>query len=156
MELEKHILITARGNSLIGANVASQYEQTIKKDFETDFPKAFYSDYSVQKQFADFKNGHRLMYRPYDDPGKLRSYNLTSFLILEASEVKEESYTQLKTRLRNMYAATIKHDENGDPVYEKLPNGQLVPVYEHDWRKGIVESNPSAGKPNSPARFKPI
>lgn len=145
MELEKHILITARGNSLIGANVASQYEQTIKKDFEADFPKAFYSDYSVQKAFADFKNGHRLMYRPYDDPGKLRSYNLTSFLILEASEVKEESYTQLKTRLRNMYAATLKKDEDGEQIYEKLSNGQIVPVFGHDWRKGIVESNPSAG-----------
>lgn len=156
MELEKHLLITPHGLSLIGANVTSQYEQTIKKDFESDFPKAFYQSFSTQKQYADFKNGHRLLYRPYDDPDKLRSYNLTSFLILEASEVKEESFTQLKTRLRNMRAATIKTDEEGEPVYKALPNGQTVPVYEHDWRRGIVESNPSAGKLNSPARFKPI
>ena len=144
-ELEKHILITERGTSLIGANVASQFEQTIKRDFEADLPKAFYEYYSNQKAFCDFKNGHRLMYRPYDDPDKLRSYNLTSWLILEASEVKEESFTQLKTRLRNMEAATHKLDENGEPVYETLNNGQMVPVYEHDWRRGIVESNPSAG-----------
>lgn len=145
MELEKHLLITPHGLSLIGANVTSQFEQTIKKDLESDFPKAFYSHYSAQKQYTDFKNGHRLLYRPYDDPDKLRSYNLTSFLILEASEVKEESYTQLKTRLRNTQAAAPLLGEDGEPQYRKTPNGQLVPLYSADWRRGIVESNPSAG-----------
>lgn len=145
MELEKHILITDKGTSLIGANVASQYEQTIKREFEADFPRAFYEHYSNQKQFADFINGHRLMYRPYDDPNKLRSYNLTSWVILEASEVKEESFTQLKARLRNMAASVPVLDEEGDITYRTLNNGQMVPVVAHDWRRGIIESNPAAG-----------
>lgn len=145
MEMEKHILITEGGTSLIGANVSSQYEQTLKREFEADFPRAFYETYSNQKAFADFNNGHRIIYRPYDDPDKLRSYNLTSWVILEASEVKQESYTQLKTRLRNTAAATPERDENGGIVYEQLNNGQLVPKIAHDWRRGIVESNPSAG-----------
>lgn len=67
------------------------------------------------------------------------------FVILEASEVKQESFTQLKTRLRNTAAAVQKIDENGEPVFEIADNGQMVPVYEYDWRRGIVESNPSAG-----------
>ena len=112
MELEKTILITPAGATLIGANVTSQYEQTIKREFEADFPKAFYSAYSTQKNYADFINGHRVMYRPYDDPGKLRSYNLSMWLILEASEVKEEAYTQLKTRLRNPAATVPEVDED--------------------------------------------
>lgn len=144
-ELEKHILITEKGTTLVGANVASQFEQTLKRDFEADFPKEFYTNYNNQKQYADFANGHRLIYRPYDDPDKLRSYNLSMWIILEASEVKEESFTQLKTRLRNMAAATQAVDEDGNLVFETLDNGQLVPVYAHDWRRGIVESNPSAG-----------
>lgn len=143
-ELEKHILITPAGTGLIGANVASQYEQTIKREFEADFPEAFYLAYSQQKVYADFKNGYRLMYRPYDDPNKLRSYNLDFWVILEASEVKEESFTQLKTRLRNTAGTTQKCDEHGEPMFNVV-NGQAIPVIDHDWRRGIVESNPSAG-----------
>jgi hypothetical protein len=85
------------------------------------------------------------MYRPYDDPDKLRSYNLTSFLIVEASEVKQQSFTQLKTRLRNTAATVPQKDENGDIVYRTLKNGVQVPVIDHIWTKGIIESNPSAG-----------
>ena len=143
-ELEKHILITPAGTGLIGANVASQYEQTIKREFEADFPEAFYLAYSQQKVYADFRNGYRLMYRPYDDPNKLRSYNLDFWVILEASEVKEESFTQLKTRLRNTAGTTQKVDENGEPMFS-IVDGQAIPVIDHDWRRGIVESNPSAG-----------
>ena len=145
MELEKHILITPNGTSLVGANVTSQYEQTIKRDFEADFPKAFYTHVSAQKAYSDFKNGHRLMYRPFDDPNKLRSYNLTSWIILEASEVKEESFTQLKTRLRNLAATEPLRDEKGEIVYEETKAGFLTPVIKNDWRRGIIESNPSAG-----------
>lgn len=143
-ELEKHILITPAGTGLIGANVASQYEQTIKREFEADFPEAFYLAYSQQKVYADFKNGYRLMYRPYDDPNKLRSYNLDFWVILEASEVKEESFTQLKTRLRNTAGTTQKCDAQGTPMFN-IVNSQAIPIIEHDWRRGIVESNPSAG-----------
>ena len=145
MELEKHILITEAGTSLVGANVSSQYEQTIQREFNADFPKAFITHYNNQKSYADFENGHRLMYRPFDDPNKLRSYNLTSWIILEASEVKEESYTQLKTRLRNTAAVTYQQDENGETIYREGGAGQLVPVVDKDWRRGIIESNPSAG-----------
>lgn len=143
-ELEKHILITPAGTGLVGANVASQYEQTIKREFEADFPEAFYLAYSQQKVYADFRNGYRLMYRPYDNPNKLRSYNLDFWVIVEASEVKEESFTQLKTRLRNTAGTTQKCDQDGKPLF-KVVNGQAIPVIEYDWRRGIVESNPSAG-----------
>lgn len=144
MEFEKHIMITPSGTSLIGANVTSQYEQTLKREFEADFPREFVAYYSAQKSYMDFVNGHRVIYRPYDDADKLRSYNLTSWIILEASEVKEESYTQLKTRLRNSAAAVQDVDEEGNPLFEEI-NGQAVPVLKYDWRKGIIESNPAAG-----------
>ena len=144
-ELYKHMFITPHGTTLIGANVNSQYEQTIKREIEADLPKAFIKNISAQKGYFDLINGHRVMYRPYDDPDKLRSYNLTQFLILEASEVKPQSFVQLKTRLRNMAATTQVHDENGEPVFRKAKNGVDVPVIDHNWQKGIIESNPSAG-----------
>ena len=144
-EIYKHIFLTPHGTTLIGANVGSQYEQTIKREIEADLPKAFVKRISTQKSYMDLINDHRVMYRPYDDPDKLRSYNLTSFLIVEASEVKQQSFTQLKTRLRNTAATVPLRDESGEIVYKTLKNGAKVPVIDHIWTKGIIESNPSAG-----------
>lgn len=144
-EIYKHIFITPHGTTLIGANVGSQYEQTIKREIEADLPKAFVKRINTQKSYMDLINDHRVMYRPYDDPDKLRSYNLTSFLIVEASEVKQQSFTQLKTRLRNTAATVPQRDENGETIYRTLKNGVQVPVIDHIWTKGIIESNPSAG-----------
>lgn len=122
-EIEKHILITPNANILLGANVSSQYEQTLLRDFEKSFPQAFLQSRNIQKQYLDFINGARLMLRPFDDPDKLRSNNYSLVVILEASEVQAEAFHQLKTRLRNN-AATYKGN---------------------DWRKLICESNPDSG-----------
>lgn len=143
-EFYKHMFITPHGNTLIGANVSSQYEQTIKRDIEADLPIAFIEDYSVQKVYYDFKNGHRLMFRPLDDQGKLRSYNLSMFLVVEASEVDAEIFAQLKTRLRNT-AASKQLVVDGVPQFRITKNGGQVPVWEHSWQKGLVESNPDSG-----------
>lgn len=144
-EAYKHWFITPAGNTLIGANVASQYEQTIKREIEGDLPLAFVKRINTQKSYYDLINDHRVMFRPYDDPDKLRSYNLTMFLILEASEVKQQSFTQLKTRLRNLNATLPKINENGEIEYKVAANGVKIPIISADWRKGIIESNPSAG-----------
>lgn len=143
-EFYKHILLTPFGNTLIGANVASQYEQTLKRDIENDLPVAFVKTYSQQKQYFELYNSHRVIYRPFDDPGKLRSYNLSMFIILEASEVKPESFTQLKTRLRNMAASTPELDESDNIVYT-YENGIAIPKVKQNWCKGIIESNPDSG-----------
>lgn len=143
-EFYKHMFLTPHGNTLIGANVSSQYEQTIKRDIEADLPISFYKESSVQKVYHDFINGHRLMYRPLDDQGKLRSYNLSMFIIVEASEVDAEIYAQLKTRLRNT-AASKQLYVNGIPQFRVTKNGGQVPVWEHSWQKGLVESNPDSG-----------
>lgn len=85
------------------------------------------------------------MYRPLYDADNLRSLNLTMFVVVEASEVEGEAYTQLNTRLRNMAAAIQKKDEQGKLVFEIDANGTELPVYEKDWRRGIIESNPDSG-----------
>ena len=102
--------------TIVGANVTSQYEQTLKRDIESDLPKDFVEYISLQKSFIDFKNGHRLMFRPFDDPDKLRSLNVTMFVILEASEVKGETFIQLKSRIRNLAATLPKRDSKGQDL----------------------------------------
>lgn len=127
-EIEKHILITPNANILLGANITSQYEQTILRDFEKSFPQAFLEGRSQQKGYLDFINGARLMLRPFDDPDKLRSNNYSLVIMLEASEIQADAFHQLKTRLRNM-AASARDSE-----------GKV-----HSWRKLICESNPDSG-----------
>lgn len=135
----KHFFLTPNGNAIITANIAPQYEQTIKRDIEADIPQDFVKSYNTQKQYMDFVNGCRLMYRPLDDPDKLRSLNVSHVTILEASETGVESYTQLTTRLRNT-AALILHPDSDptDPFNITTP-----PIA--DWRKMIIESNPDSG-----------
>lgn len=146
-EFYKHAFITPKGNTLIGAQITSQYEQTIKRDIEKDMPKAFVAAYSTQKQYMDLINGHRVMYRPLDDDKKLRSYNLSMFIIVEASEVDGDIFTQLKTRLRSSAAIIPKKDEFGEIIYRPLSetNGVLIPEEDKNWSKGIIESNPDPG-----------
>ena len=143
-EIYKHIFLTPNAIVLVSANVQSQYENTIKREIEKDIPIEFIKYVSNQKQFIDFVNGARIMFRPLDDPEKLRSLNVTMFVIVEASETDENSFHQLKTRLRNLNAAEVKRDITGTPIL-KLIDGQYVPQIEYTWMKGIVESNPGAG-----------
>lgn len=144
-DLEKHILITPNADAMVTANISYQYEQTIKKEFEKDIPAAFVAAYSVKNQRMVFINGAVLSYRPLDDPNKLRSNNLTYWIIIEGSETFAESFHQLKTRLRNMAATVQKLDDKGESMFKIDRDGRQIPVIEHDWRKGIVESNPDAG-----------
>lgn len=143
-EMMKHIFITPNANVMAGAGVQSQYEQTLKRSFEMDIPAAFVRDYSAQKQHMDFLNGARLMWRPFDDADKIRSYTLSMVVLLEASEIKGDVYTQASTRLRSLAATIPERDANGEIVYE-IKEGRKVPKIKWDWRRMIIESNPDAG-----------
>lgn len=144
-EIYKHCFITPKANVLVGANVMSQYEGTILRDILNDLPKAFLKKYNTQKQYIELVNGARIMFRPLDDVDKLRSYNLTMFVVLEGSEVDPEAFIQLKSRVRNLAAAIPELDEHGNIVYVEKSNGAKVPKIKFNWIKGIVESNPDAG-----------
>jgi len=144
-EVYKHAFITPGGNILIGANVQSQYEQTIKREMESDIPAAFVAYHTIYKHYMDLVNGARIMYRPFDDADKLRSYNLSMFVGVEASEFKSDVFHQLKTRLRNSAASIPLRDEFGQPLYEYDERGQGIPLIKSEWRRGIIESNPDSG-----------
>ena len=133
----KQAFLSPGATILVGANVSSQYEQTIKKELESDIPAAFVRDFNKQKQYMELFNGARILYRPLDDVDKLRSMNLSAWYIIEGSEVDPEAFTQLKTRLRNMAAAVM------DGFKEQ--NGIRVPNYKYFRGIGMVESNPDSG-----------
>jgi len=127
-EIFKHLFITPSANVLIGANVTSQYEQTLKRELEADFPQFFVADYSAQKQYFDLTNGARVMYRPFDDEDKLRSYNLTMWVGVESSEIRPGAFHQLKTRLRNTSACTFQVDADGLEILDYDDRGVGSPI----------------------------
>jgi len=144
---EKHILTTPNGETLIGADTLVQLENTIKKDFEKDFPLDFVKRYNRQKNMITFINGHTVYYRHLADEGDIRSYNLTRAHILEASEVKHDAYIQLQTRLRNTSAIEYETDEKtGEPVMIYSPKSKQYKQKEKlNWIQMFVESNPDSG-----------
>lgn len=144
-EFYKHVMITPNGTGLIGANISAQYEQTIKRDLEADFPVSLVKDVSVKNSYIELVNGYRIMFRPFDDPGKLRSLNLDFLAIIEGSEVDDQIFTIGKTRTRNVAATSQKYDEDGNPMYTYTEEGVAIPVIDGDWRTIITESNPDAG-----------
>lgn len=144
-EFYKHFAITPNGTGLIGANISAQYEQTIKRDIEADFPASLVKEVSVKNSYIEMVNGYRLMFRPFDDPGKLRSLNLDFLAIVEGSEVDDQIFIIGKTRVRNTAATSQKVDTQGRPLYGYTEQGVAIPIIDGDWRTIITESNPDAG-----------
>lgn len=142
-EIYKHIFLTPGGTGLVGAAIYPQIAQTILRDLEDDFPVHLIESRSIQQSYIQFVNGYRLLFRPLDEPGKLRSLNLDLIVIVEGSEIKPEFFAIAKTRLRNLAATALdpkkpwkQHPEDPDV---------MIPNLISDWREMWTESNPDAG-----------
>lgn len=142
---EKHMLSTPNGTTVVGSAVLAQVEQTYEKDFINDMPIDFLRSQNKQKKMYTLVNGHILLIKSYYEENLLRSLNVSRYHIVEASEVDHEINVQLKTRLRHQAGTLPELDEFGTPVFETTSDGQINIKLRADWRKGIIESNPSAG-----------
>lgn len=138
----KHMLTTPNGVTVVGSAVLAQVEQTYERDFITDFPADFIRNQNKQKKSYTLINGHTLLIKSYYEEGLLRSLNVTRAHIVEASEVDHSIFTQLQSRLRNTEGTLPLLDDDGTPVYDYDKQAFKLKA---DWRKMIVESNPSAG-----------
>jgi ssDNA-binding Zn-finger/Zn-ribbon topoisomerase 1 len=142
---QKKGLITPGGQTLFGAPTMPQLNATLKKDFESDMPIDFVKRYSAKDNKFFLINQHEYLYRSFDDPHKLRSLNLSDFVVVEGSGTKYATFTQLQNRLRNSAATIIERDEKGNPIFEQDEEGNWHPRVKFDWRAGTVETNPDPG-----------
>lgn len=141
----KHILLTPRGQTLLGAPTMPQLRATLKKDVEMNYPIGWVEHVSKMENLVKLSNGHEILFRPFDDPEKLKSLNLSYFVILEASRAKYSVFTELQRRLRNNAAVKYAYSPEGEPILEEDEDGRMVHRIDHDWRKGRLETNPDAG-----------
>lgn len=125
IEIIDHALNIPNGRTIIMAQTLTQLSKAIMPIFDEYLPRKFVSKWTDTKAQIEIQlnNGHQIIGMPSDDEEKLRSMDITAFLIEEASGVKKEVYEECIRRSRNV-AGII----NGVPHY-----------------LGIIISNPAQG-----------
>ena len=128
-KMAKHALSIPKGRSLITGPKLQLIDDAVLPELEKFIPPWLIERQTKKPAFYKLKNGHEIVVYASNDEQNLRSLNLTSFYIEEASNVDYSVFQQLQTRLRNN--AAVKKDENGKVIMDKT--------------MGIVCTNPDDG-----------
>ena len=125
IEIINHALTVRNGHTLIMAQTLKQLSKAIVPIFNEYLPRKFVTKWTDSKDNIEIHltNGHIIEGVASDDEEKLRSRDISAFLLEEASGIKREVYEELIRRLRN---------EAG------IINGK-------EYYVGIIISNPSQG-----------
>lgn len=92
---------------LIGAQTYPLLRDTTLREFLSIAPPECIKQYNKTEQHFWWHNGSEVIFRPFDDENKLKSLNLGAVGIEEMTDVKENIFKMLRTRLR----------QNGMPGY---------------------------------------
>ena len=126
-ELAKHAMSVANGRSLITAPILKQVKDAVLPELNKFIPPWMIEKFTnAPSPRYILTNGHEILIYASNDEQNLRSLNLTSFYIEEASNVNYDVFVQLTTRLRNTSALIL--DENGKEIGDRF--------------MGLVSSNP--------------
>lgn len=141
----KHMILIPKARVCVYARTYTAIESTFLKEFRQIFPESLFQSKNDTKHEYYFTNGAVLMIRSADDPTKLKSMNLTLALIIEASDLGEDGFTMLKSRIRNTAALIPEVDANGKPivVWDAVQK-VYVPKYKFDARHILMETNPAS------------
>ena len=103
IEIIDHVLSIPNGRTVIMAQTLKQLSKAIMPIFDEYLPRRFVTTWIDTKNDVGIilKNGHEIIGMPSDDEEKLRSMDITAFLIEEASGVKREIYEECIRRSRN-------------------------------------------------------
>jgi PBSX family phage terminase large subunit len=85
---------------VIGAQTMPMLRDTTMAEFEAIVPRGLISVHNKATNTYTFKNGSQVLFRPFDDPNKFKSLNVGFVGIEEMTDVKEEIFKMLRTRLR--------------------------------------------------------
>jgi phage terminase large subunit len=98
---------------LIGAQTYPLLRDTTLREFaNVVLPLNIIDQYNKTEQHFKFKNGSEVIFRAFDDPNKLKSLNLGACGVEEMTDISEEIFKMLRTRLRQdkmpccLYGAT--------------------------------------------------
>ena len=148
----QHLILIPNARVVVSARTYPAIEATFVKDFFSIMPKRLLRRKNEMKHEWVFTNGSELMLRSFDDPAKLRGINATLWVLLEASNIMYEGFELAQNRIRNTAALLPELTAKGEPVFKYDDKSKSMrPVYAHDARKILIETNPDAGKLPHPA-----
>jgi phage terminase large subunit len=110
---------------LIGARTFPQLRDTTMREFFNICPPSWISTHNKSNHNVLMHNGSEIFFRQLDDPNKLKSYTLGAAAIEEMSDVPEEFFKMLRTRMRQpnmpgcIFGAT-NPDVFGNWVYKRF------------------------------------
>ena len=87
-------------SGLIGAQTYPLLRDTTLREFINIVPPEMIKSYNKTEQHFKFINGSEVIFRSFDDPNKLKSLNLGFAAVEEMTDISEEIFKMLRTRLR--------------------------------------------------------
>lgn len=148
----QHLILIPNARVVVSARTYPAIEATFVKDFFSIMPKRLLRRKNEMKHEWVFTNGSELILRSFDDPTKLRGINATMWVLLEASNIQKAGFELAQNRIRNTAALLPELTAKGEPVFKYDDKSKSMrPVYAHDARKILIETNPDAGKLPHPA-----
>lgn len=87
---------------LVGRKTLPSLRDTILRSFMQWCPPELIKDFNKANLVCKLINGSEIIFRPLDDPEKLKSLEICGFVVEEANEIEEEIYNRLKDRVRQM------------------------------------------------------
>lgn len=141
-----HLVLIPNARVVVAARTYPAIEGTFVKDFFSVMPQRLLRRKNEMKHEWVFTNGSELIIRSFDDPTKLRGINATMFVLLEASNIMYEGFELAQNRVRNTAAMVPEFNASGEPVFKYDEKSKSMrPVYAHDARKILIETNPDSG-----------
>lgn len=87
---------------LIGARTFPMLRETTLREWNKLVPNQIVKKQTIAPPNIKLKNGSEVLFRSFDDPNKLKSLNLGAFCIEEMSDISEDIFLMLQTRLRQI------------------------------------------------------
>ena len=85
---------------LLGAQTFPLLRDTLMREFLFLVPSGIIYSYNKSEHHIQLHNGSEVIFRSFDDPSKLKSLNLGACGIEEMTDVKEDIFKMLRTRMR--------------------------------------------------------
>lgn len=111
--------------TLIGAQTYPLLRDTTLREFLNVIPREIVAEYNKTNQHFKFINGSEVIFRAFDEADKLKSLNLGACGIEEMTDIDEDIFKMLRTRMRQnnmpccIYGATNPHTF-GNWVYKSF------------------------------------
>ena len=85
---------------LVGAQTFPLLRDTTLREWEAIIPKELITVHNKTRSYFQLANGSEVIFRPLDEASKIKSYNLGAVAVEELTDVTEEMFKMLRTRLR--------------------------------------------------------